>query len=59
VLHLLKPEVQVNGCVQQVQQQLDRYKLPSVQLNPSTEAISVDNGNSSEGRATQEDKLDE
>lgn len=59
VLNLLKPEVRVNGFMQQVQQQLDRYKFPSLQLNASTEAISVNNWNSPESRAMLEDKLDE
>lgn len=59
VLNLLKPEAQVNGFMQQVRQQLDRYKFPNLQLNSSTEAISVDNWNSPDGRATLEDKLDE
>jgi hypothetical protein len=59
VLNLLKPEVGVASFIQQVQQQLDRYKFPSLQLNSSSESVSVDNWNSPEGRAMLEDKLDE
>ncbi|MFQ3638233.1 MAG: Piwi domain-containing protein [Cyanobacteriota bacterium] len=59
VLNLLKPEAQVNGFMQQVRQQLDRYKFPSLELNSSIKVISVDNWNSPEGRAMLEDKLDE
>ena len=59
VLNLLKPEMQVSGFMEQVRQQLDRYKFFSLQLNSSAEAISVETWNSPEGRAVLEDKLDE
>jgi hypothetical protein len=59
VLNLLKPEIRVNEFMLQVVQQLKRFGFPSLQLNPETEAVSVENWNSPEGRATLESKLDD
>ena len=57
VLNLLKPEIRVDGFIQQVVQQLERYRIPSLQMNPNAEAVAMENWNSPEGRANLEGKL--
>lgn len=59
VLNLLKPEMRVDGFIQQVKQQIERYGFKSLQLNSSTEVTALENWNSPEGRATLEERLDD
>lgn len=59
VLNLLKPNMRINSFIKQVEQQIERYRFKSLQMNPNAEAIIMKNCNSPEGRAILEERLDD